>query len=99
MVLELGEQNRVAGAQVRVAPRVRDEVDRFGRVAHPYDLRNVRPDEARELDARVFELRGRAGGDLVYPAMNVCVVLFVVIDQSLDDDARFLRGGRRIEVD
>ena len=38
VVLELGDEHDVAGAEVGEAPRVRDQVDRLGRVADEDDL-------------------------------------------------------------
>ena len=38
VVLHLGRQDQVAGADVRAAPAVGDQVDRLGRVAHEDDL-------------------------------------------------------------
>ena len=41
VMLELGDDDEVAGAEVRHPPRVRDEVDRLGRVADEDDLAHV----------------------------------------------------------
>ena len=59
VVLHVREHDRVAGLQVGARPRVRDEVDRLGRVAGEDDLVGARRvDEAGDLAPRVLE-RGR----------------------------------------
>ena len=63
VVLELGREHDVAGAEVREPPGVGDEVDRLGRVADEDDLaRRRRVDERARLLARALERRGRALG-------------------------------------
>ena len=53
VVLHVGEQDRVALAQVRAGPRVRDQVDRLGDVPGEDDLvRRAGVDEAGDLGAR-----------------------------------------------
>ena len=56
VVLHLGQDDRVAPADVAAAPRVRDEVDRLGRIADEDDLGRLRG---------VDELRGGGAGGLV----------------------------------
>ena len=52
VVLELGDDDEVAGAEVRQPPRVRDEVDRLGRVADEDDLARVGRVERRRAPSR-----------------------------------------------
>ena len=100
VVLHLGQDDRVAAGDVAAAPRVRDEVDRLGRVAGEDDLVAVgRVDEAGDLDAGRLVLGRRLLADRVDPAMDVGVVLAVVVGDGVDDDARLLAARRRVEVD
>ena len=99
MMLELRGQDRVARPEVPEAPRKRDQVDRFGRVARPYDLGRVGGvDEAGDLRARRLEGVGGAGRQLVNAAMDVRVIVLVIVDERVDHRARLLRRGGRIEI-
>ena len=79
VVLHLGQDDHVAARDVLAAPRVGDEVDRLGRVAHEHDLvRVLRADQRGDLDPRAFPGRGRLLGQLVDAAVDVRVVAAVV---------------------
>ena len=100
VMLHLGQHDRIAALDVPPAPRVRDEVDRLGRVAGEDDLVAVRGvDEPG--DARACRLvRGRRLlTDRVDPAMDVRVVAAVVRGDRIEHRARLLARGRRVEVD
>ena len=99
VVLHLGQDDHVAARDVLPAPRVGDEVDRLGRVAHEHDLvRVLGADERRDLDPRALPGRGRLLGQLVDAAMDVRVVAAVVLVDRVDHDARLLRRRGRVEV-
>ena len=100
VVLHLGEDDLVAAADVLAAPRIRDEVDRLGRVAGEDDLVAVRRvDEPPDAGAGLLVLGRRLLADRVDAAMDVGVVLAVVVGQRIDDDRRLLAGRRGVEVD
>ena len=91
VVLHLGQDDRVAAADVPPAPRVGDEVDRLGRVAGEDDLVAVgRVDEPRDPRPGLLVRGGRLLADRVDPAVDVGVVLAVVVGDGIDDDARLL---------
>ena len=100
VVLHLGEHDRVAAADVVAAPRVRDEVDRLGRVAGEDDLVAVGGvDEPGHRGARRLVGRRRALADLVDPAVDVRGVLVVVAVERVDDRLRLLARRRGVEED
>ncbi len=91
VVLHLREDDRVAAPDVLPAPRVRDEVDRLGRVAGEDDLGALGGvDEPRDLGASVLIGGGRSLPDLVDPAVHVRGVLAVVPVERVDHGARLL---------
>ena len=99
VVLHVREHDRVAGAQVGARPRVRDEVDGLGRVAHEHDLRlGAGADETGDLAAR--ELVGGGGflGDRVDAAVDVGVVVPVAVVHRVEHGERLLRRRRGVEV-
>jgi hypothetical protein len=64
VVLELGRNDDVAGAEIVEAPGVGDEVQRLGRAAREDDLaRGGRVDEGPHLLARALEALGRPLGE------------------------------------
>ena len=74
VVLELGDHDDVAGAEVLEAPRVRDEVQRLGRAAREDHLAvRRRVDVGAHLLARALVAGGRALGERVDAAMHVRV--------------------------
>ena len=90
----------VALAQVGARPRVRDEVDRLGGVAHVDDLVRVR---RRAMKPATLAARGleRGGGllrDRVDASVDVGVVLAVVAVHRVEHRERLLRRGRGVEV-
>ena len=98
VVLELGDDDEVAGAEVREAPRIRDEVDRLGRVAHEDDLPHVGcVHERANLLARSLERGGRALREHVDAAVHVRVRRRVEARHLLEHLARLLRARRRVE--
>ena len=82
------------------APRVRDEVDRLGRVAREHDLVGVGDaDQPGRPSREPSVLRGRLLADGVDPAVDVGVVLAVVGVHRLEHDLRLLRGRGGVEID
>jgi hypothetical protein len=99
VVLELGDDHAVAGADVRRAPRVGDEVERLGRVAREdgVDHRPVQP--PRDALARALEQVGRLDGERVDAAVHARAMRVVVVGHRVDDRARRLRRRGAVEVD
>ncbi len=88
VVLHLGQDDRVAAADVAAAPGVGDQVDRLGRVAREHDLVRIRDaDEAGDRRPGRLVGRGRPLADLVDPAVDVGVVLAVVVVDAVDHAA------------
>ena len=78
VVLELGGDHHVARTQVRPAPRVGDQVDGLGRVAHEHDLALARGvEEPGDLAPGRLEALGRVLAQLVDAAVDVGVVVRV----------------------
>src|SRR5439155_252418 len=99
VVLELGRNDDVAGAETVEAPGVGDEVQRLGRAAREDDLaRGGRVDERPYLLARALEALGRLLGEQVDAAMDVGVRRLVELAQLIQHLPRLLRGHRRVEV-
>ena len=74
VVLELGDDDEVARAEVVEPPGVGDEVERLGRAAREDDLaRRRRVDERAHLLAGALVAGGRALGELVDAAVHVRV--------------------------
>ena len=100
VVLHLGQQDFVAGAQVGVAPTAGDQVDAFGRaVREDHFLARLGADEGLHLQPGLLEQIGALIAQPVNAAMDVGIVLFVDVDQRLDHLPRPLRGGRVVEID
>ena len=106
VVLHLGDDDLVTGAeaQARVlrhgGERVRDEVDRLGRVLGEHDLGGgARPDERRDLLAGALERLGGLGAERVHGPGDVGVVQLVVLPDRVDHLARLLRRVPGVEVD
>ena len=99
VVLHLGEQDPVAGVNVRAAPAVANEVDGLGRVAgEDHFLGRGGVDEARHPLPR--RLVGRRGflADRIDAAMRIGVVAAVVVIHRVDHRSGFLRRGGTVQV-
>ena len=95
MVLELRDDDQVAGAKVDETPRVRDEVKTLGRSAHEDDLpRRRRVDEGRDLLAGAFVFRGRPLRERVDAAVYVRVRGLVEGAQLVEHLPRLVRADR-----
>ncbi len=100
VMLHLGQQDRVAGAQVGAAPRLRDQVDRLGAVLGEDDFAGRgRADERRDPAPRVLVGLGRLLGDLVDAAMDVRVAGRVVARHRVEHEVGLLGSGGAVEVD
>ena len=98
VVLHLGEHHEVVRADVRAAPRVRDEVDRLGRVLREHRLADRRVREPRHPLAReLVRVRGLRG-DRVDAAVDRGAVGLVVAVHRLQRRSHGLRGGRGVEI-
>ena len=99
VVLEMGEQDLVAGLEVGPAPALGHEIDALGGAAHEDAAPGVL--EAEELrDGSAGGLVGGGGllAQEMYAAVDVGVLLGVIALEGLDDDRGLLGGGRVIEV-
>ena len=100
VVLHLGQDDRVAPADVAATPRIRHQVDGLRGVADEDDLVRIRGvDQAGDLDPRLLVGAGRALRHLVDAAVDVRAVLAVVAVHGLDDGERLEARGGRVEVD
>ena len=100
MVLHPGGEHDVAGLQVRMTPAPGDDVDALGRAAGENDFRGIRGvDELGDAGAGALVAVGRAHRKRMQAAVDVAVVTLVIVDQGVDDAARFLRGGAVVKVD
>ena len=99
VVLELGDDHDVAGAEVVEAPGVRDEVDRLGRAPGEDHLAlGRRVEQPGDGATRPLEALGRALGEPVDAAMDVRVLVLVERAHPVEDLTRLLRRRRRVEV-
>ena len=100
VVLQHGEQDLVARAQVAHPPRVRHQVQPLGGAARPDELRRVGdPQQRRHLLPRVVVRVRGAVAELVDAAVHVGVVALVVRRDGVDHRPRLLRAGRVVQVD
>ena len=100
VVLHLGEQNLIAGLQVRGRPGLGHEVDAFGCAAREDDF--VRRSSMDELSGALpcgLEGRSRAVAELVDTAMHVRIVVLVVMAQSIQHAEGLLTRSRIVQID
>ncbi len=98
VVLELGQDDRVARRDVPPAPGVGHQVDGLGRVAHEDDLVPIGVQEARRRRPRRLVGGGGLLAGRVDAAMDVGRVPGEVALDGVDDDARLEACRRRVEV-
>src|SRR5215469_13435806 len=97
-MLEFTDEHLVALAQKGRAPALRDEIDRFGRVAHKDDLTAIRSvQKPPNLVPRLLVKLGRTRAQSVNAAVHICVVGAIVIGSTVDDRPRLLSAGGGIE--
>ena len=100
MVLERAQHNFVAPGHIGVAPRVRHEINSFGRAPRPHDfVSRKRIDELGHDVARALVRVGRPLCEVVRAAVDVRVVLLVVFGCGVEDALRLLGRGAAVEVD
>ncbi len=101
VVLELGEQDRLALGKKVPTVGVSDEVERFGGVLREHDLgfRPRRVDEPAGGPPRHLELAGRLLCNGVDPAVHVRVGGLVVMVHRVEHGTGTLRRRRRVEID
>ena len=98
VVLEVGDDDDVARAEVVEAPRVRDEVQRLGRAPREDHLalgRGVH--EARDLPASRLVPGRRALGEPVDASVDVGVRVLVEVTHRIEHLPRLLRRRGRVE--
>jgi hypothetical protein len=99
VVLHLRHDDGVAGTDVRATPRVRDEVDRLGRVLRE-DRRAGGPvHPRRDAIARTLEQLRRLGGERVDAAMDGPTMVLVVVVHRVEHGLLRLRRRGGVEVD
>ena len=100
VMLHFGEQDFVASFDVLGSPRMRDEVNSFGRATGKNDFsRTAGIDEPSRAIARGFEGGSGAIAQLMDAAMNIGVIFLVVATESIKNDSRFLGRGGVIKID
>ena len=99
MVLELRDDNLVAGCKVAAAVAVGDEVDGLRRTAREDDLVAVgRVDPRGHPLARGGKTGGGAGAEQVHAALDVCTLVGVGLDHAVDHGTGLLCGGGIVQV-
>jgi hypothetical protein len=99
VVLHLGEDDAVTGADIGVAPGAGDEVDRLGRVADEDHLAPVGgADVVGDRGPRPLVGFGRLGREGVGAAVDVGVVAPLVAVDRLDRGQHPLGAGAAVEV-
>jgi len=90
VVLHLGEQDLVAGLEVRVAPGVGDEINAFRGAAREYDFVSTSGlDEVGDTGSAGFECGGGAITQFMDAPMHVGVVALVVVDEGVNEARGF----------
>jgi hypothetical protein len=99
VMLHLGDDHRIAGAEVLAGPGVRDEVHRLGDVLREDDLaRSTCVEQLGHLGASSLVGGCRLLRDRVDAAVHVRVVVAVVVLHGVEHGTRLLRRRRRVEV-
>ena len=99
VMLELGDHDDVARAEVLEPPGVRDEVQRLGRAAREDHLAARRRVDVRaHLLARALVAGGRALGKRVDAAVDVRVAVLVELPHRVEHLPRLLGRRRRVEI-
>ena len=99
VVLELGDDGDVAGAEVVQSPGIGHEVERLGDVPREdHFLQRGGVDQRPHLLARPFVAGGRALGEVVDAAVHVCVRRLVELAHRVQHLPRFLRARGRVQV-
>jgi hypothetical protein len=94
------QEDAVAFLQIGSPPRVGDQVDRLGGVAHENAFfGGPGVDELRHDVPGFFVFGSRRLGQLVHTAMNVGVDGAVVLIHRVDDLRRLLRARRAVQKD
>ena len=99
-MLHFRQQDDITRAKKFPAPRLRHQIDAFGRPAGEDDLVGRRSaDVFRDVLAGSFVSFRRARAQLMQAAMHVGVVMLVVIPQRIQHRLRLLRCRGAVEVD
>jgi hypothetical protein len=100
VVLHLGGEHDIAGAQVGGAPALRDEIDGFRGAAREDDLGRVGGvEEFCGADAGGLVAVGRAHRERVQAAVDVAVVALVEARDRVNHHPGLVRGRGVVEVD
>jgi hypothetical protein len=100
MMLHLGDQNRIAGPEMRATPGARYEIDPFGRSASKNDrIRRSGSQVCGNRGPRFFvEFRG-SSAQLVNSAVNIGMVLPIVPANFIDHAIRVLSRRGVVQID
>jgi hypothetical protein len=98
VMLDIADNDLVAGFETCRPPALGHQIDRLGGAAQKDDLALVsRVQKRTRFLARLLEPVGRAGAEAVDAAMHIGVVGAVEIGDAVDHGARFLCAGPGIE--
>src|SRR5258708_13030682 len=98
MMLEVADDNLVAGFDEFRGQALRHEMERLGGAADKDDFVGAASvEEGAGSLARLLEMIGRALAQLVNAAMHIGVVATVELGNAVDDARRLLRAGAGIE--
>ena len=99
VVFHAGEQDLITRFQPALGQPVRHQIDPLGRPAHKDNIaRRRRADKTRHLLPGAIIGIGRDLAQIMHTAVDIPVLLAVIAVNGLEDLARFLRGGRIVEV-
>ena len=99
VVFHAGEQDLVACLQPALGQPVGHEIDPLGRATDKDNIaRRRRADEARHIFAGTVVGIGSHLTQIMHTAVDIPVLLAVIAVNGLEHLARFLRGGRVVEV-
>ena len=99
VVLQLGDDHRVARSQIGMAPGSGHQVDRLSSVLGEDHLGGPGcADKAGDLGPGLLQSLGGFHRQLVGAAVDVGVEALVVVGEGVDHQLGFLGGGRRVEI-
>ncbi len=100
MMLEMGDDDPVAGFQQWPRKTLRDQIDRLCRAACKDDLAPApRIDKADDVIAGAFVGLCRTVAQGMHATVHVRMIVALVFGDRVDDHGRRLRGGGAVEID
>ena len=99
MMLQHGQHDPVAIAQICRAPALRDQIDRLGRAAHEHAfIRAGRPDKIRHGLPRGFIAQRHVRRAPIHAAMHRGIIRAIALRDRIDHGTRLLRGRGAIKI-